>query len=119
MSAARDDSLINLLHNLMRIKKIKPNRLAMEIGVSHTTMSRWLAGKTTPDLNSCKNIARYAGVSPDKVMAAVGLLPATTPLPCADWPEFREYASRKYAKELDEDLVTLIEAIIERNRSSK
>jgi len=116
MSTARDDSLISFLHNLMRIKKIKPNRLAAEVGVSHTTMSRWLAGKTTPGLDSCKNIARYAGVPPEKVMAAAGLLPETTPLPCADWPEFREYASRKYAKELDEDLIALIEAIIERNR---
>jgi len=31
-------------------------------------------------------------------------------------PEFREYARRKYPKELDEDLITRIEDLIERRR---
>jgi len=33
-----------------------------------------------------------------------------------EWPEFREYASRKYPNELDEDLITMIEDLIERRR---
>jgi transcriptional regulator with XRE-family HTH domain len=119
MSTASEDNFVSFLNNLMRRNKIKPNRLAIEVGVSHTTMSRWLSGKTTPDLNSCKNIALYAGVSTDKVLSVVGLLPETAPLPYANWPEFREYATRKYAHELDEDLITIIEAIIERNRQNK
>lgn len=32
------------------------------------------------------------------------------------WPEFREYALRKYPNELDEDLITMIEDLIERRR---
>ncbi len=36
---------------------------------------------------------------------------------CApDLPEFREYARKKYRDELDEDLVTMIEDLIERQR---
>jgi len=31
-------------------------------------------------------------------------------------PEFREYARLKYSKELDEDLITMIEDLIERGR---
>jgi len=31
-------------------------------------------------------------------------------------PEFREYARQKYPTELDEDLITMIEDLIERNR---
>jgi hypothetical protein len=33
------------------------------------------------------------------------------------WPEFREYAREKYAAELDDDLITMIEDLIERRRS--
>ena len=33
-----------------------------------------------------------------------------------EWPEFREYAHRKYRDELDEDLITMIEDLIERRR---
>jgi len=32
-------------------------------------------------------------------------------------PEFREYARQKYPKELDEDLITMIEDLIERQRA--
>lgn len=31
-------------------------------------------------------------------------------------PQFREYARRKYREELDEDLITMIEDLIERQR---
>jgi len=31
-------------------------------------------------------------------------------------PDFREYARRKYGEELDEDLITMIEDLIERQR---
>ena len=33
------------------------------------------------------------------------------------WPEFREYALQKYANELDEDVVTMIEDLIDRRRA--
>ena len=39
--------------------------------------------------------------------------------PAAEWPEFREYARHKYPIELDEDLITMIEDLIERRRAKK
>ena len=35
------------------------------------------------------------------------------------WPEFREYARQKYPNELDEDLITMIEDLIERRRQNR
>jgi len=34
-------------------------------------------------------------------------------------PEFREYARQKYPNELDEDLITMIEDLIERRRAKR
>jgi len=34
-----------------------------------------------------------------------------------NWPEFREYARKKYPDELDEDIITMIEDLIERRRT--
>jgi hypothetical protein len=34
----------------------------------------------------------------------------------SELPDFQEYAKRKYPQELDDDLVTLIEDLIERRR---
>lgn len=34
-------------------------------------------------------------------------------------PDFREYARRKYGEELDEDLITMIEDLIERRRQKR
>jgi len=36
-----------------------------------------------------------------------------------EWPEFREYAHHKYPAELDEDLITMIEDLIERRRGRR
>ena len=33
------------------------------------------------------------------------------------WPDLREYARQKYPNELDEDLITMIEDLIERRRA--
>jgi len=57
-------------------------------------------------------------VPPEQVLSIAGHLPRTRirdgrP---AEWPEFGEYARRKYLKELDEDEVTMIEGLIERRR---
>lgn len=35
------------------------------------------------------------------------------------WPEFREYSSKKYGSELDDDLITMIEGLIERRRDRR
>jgi len=37
----------------------------------------------------------------------------------SEWPEFREYAQRKYPDELDEDVIIMIENLIEQRRGRK
>jgi hypothetical protein len=37
----------------------------------------------------------------------------------AEWPEFREYARKMYPDELDDDLITMIEDLIERRRQKR
>ena len=93
-----------------------PSQLAADLGVSHATVSRWLSGKDVPNIRSCQRLAAYSGVPLEKVLCLAGHLPRIAEKSPAEWPEFREYARRKYPKELDEDLVTMIEDLIERRR---
>jgi len=107
--------LIAFLQELMRRRGRLPSQLAVDLGVSHTSISRWLSGKDRPSLVSCVRLANYAGVPLERVLRAAG---HSMPLEKAasELPEFREYAISKYPRELDDDLVTLIEDLIERRR---
>ncbi|MBA7673062.1 hypothetical protein ES703_81250 [subsurface metagenome] len=107
--------LIAFLQELMRRRGRLPSQLAADLGVSHTSVSRWLSGKDRPSLVSCVRLANYAGVPLERVLSAAG---HSMPLEktASELPEFREYARSKYPRELDGDLVTLIEDLIERRR---
>lgn len=93
-----------------------PSQLAADLGVSHATVSRWLSGKDKPSPRSCQSLATYAGIPVEKVLAIVGHLPPLDEGSPAEWPEFREYAKQKYGRELDDDLIAMIEDLIERRR---
>lgn len=93
-----------------------PSQLAADIGVSHPTVGRWLSGEDAPSTASCLKLAEYSGVSVEEILATSGHLPAITQAPTTEWPEFREYANRKYPNELDEDTIIMIEDLIERRR---
>jgi len=99
-------------------RKRLPSQLAVDLGVSHATVSRWLSGDDVPGTRSCRKLAEYSGLSVEKVLSIAGHLPRMAELVPADLPEFGEYARRKYPNELDEDLITVIEELIERRRSS-
>lgn len=103
----------------MRRCKRKPSQLAADIGVSHATVSRWLSGRDIPNTSSCRKLAEYSGVPLEKVLYVSGHMPQMTKIDGTEWPEFREYASKKYSNELDDDLITMIEDLIERRRSKK
>jgi transcriptional regulator with XRE-family HTH domain len=111
--------LVTFLKEIMRRRKLKPSRLAIEMGFSHGTISRWLSGEDTPKTTSCRKIAEYSDVSLKKILSIVGHLPEIAETESPDWPEFREYARLKYPSELDEDLITMIEDLIERKRRGK
>lgn len=114
-----DTPFVTFLKEVLRRRKQKPSQMAAELGISHATVSRWLSSMDIPNTSSCQRLADYSGVPVQKIMAIVGHLPKVAERPVAEWPEFREYAQHKYPAELDEDLITMIEDLIERRRTKK
>jgi len=111
--------LVSFLKEVMRRRKRKPSQLAADLGISHATVSRWLSGQDIPNTRSCHRLAEYSGVPVEKILSIVGHLPKMSEKPPIEWPEFREYARHKYPDELDEDLITMIEDLIERRRAKR
>ncbi len=114
-----DSPFVLFLKEVLRRRRCKPIQLAAELGISHATVSRWLSGRDIPNTRSCQRLADFSGIPLQKVMAVAGHMPGVAEKPAAEWPEFREYAKHKYPAELDEDLITMIEDLIERRRAKK
>jgi transcriptional regulator with XRE-family HTH domain len=114
-----DAAIVLFLKELMQRRKRLPSQLAADLGISHPTVARWLARKDTPSTASCRKLAEYSGVPVEKVLSMAGHLPDAAQTVPAGWPEFREYARRKYPAELDEDIITVIEDLIEHRRAKK
>jgi hypothetical protein len=55
----------------------------------------------------------------EKILSIVGHMPKIAEATPAAWPEFREYATKKYPEELDEDMIMMIEDLIERRRHKR
>jgi transcriptional regulator with XRE-family HTH domain len=119
MMNKKETRFIDFLNEVMRRRKRSPSRMAADIGISHATVSRWLSGKDVPSTRSCRKLAEYIGTSFDKVLSVVGHMPEIPIKTYTEWPEFREYARIKYPNELDEDLISIIEDLIERRRVKK
>jgi len=117
--SAEEVPLVSFLKELMRRRKRLPSQLAADLGVSHATVIRWLSGDDVPNCRSCNRLAEYAGVSLDMVLSVAGHIPRVAEARLPEWPEFREYACQKYPNELDEDLITMIEDLIERRRQKR
>jgi transcriptional regulator with XRE-family HTH domain len=103
----------------MRRRKRLPSQMASDLDISHATVSRWLSGVDIPSTKSCRKLAEYSGVPLEKVLSIVGHLPKVAEAVRPEWPEFREYARQKYPNELDDDLITMIEDLIERRRQKR
>ncbi len=117
--STKDVPLVSFLKEIMQRRKRKPSQLAADLGVSHATVSCWLSGTDIPNTRSCHRLAEYSSVPAEKILVIVGHLPRVAEKPSAEWPEFREYARRKYPTELTEDLITMIEDLIEQRRAKK
>jgi len=100
----------------MRRRGRLPSQMTKDLRISHATVIRWLNGESIPSTRSCQKLARYSGVPLQKFLSLSGHVPAVSEAIPTEWPEFREYARNKYPDELDEDLITMIEALIERRR---
>ncbi len=112
-------AIVSFLREVMRRRKRLPSQLAADLGVSHATVSRWLSDADVPNIKSCQGLAECSGVPLEKVLSIAGHLPGIADREPPEWPEFREYARRKYPTELDEDLITMIEDLIERRRGKR
>ncbi len=117
--STQDVPIASFLKELMRRRRRLPSQLAADLGVSHATISRWLSDADVPSIKSCRRLAGYSGVPMAKVLSIVGHLPRIAEAIPPEWPEFREYAQHKYPDELDEDLITMIEDLIERRRGRR
>ena len=115
----KETSFISFLKEVMRRRKRLPSQLAADLGISHATVIRWMAGADIPNPRSCRVLAEYSGVPVENVLAAAGHLSGISEKGPAEWPEFREYARRKYPAELDDDIITMIEDLIERRRAKR
>jgi len=110
---------VSFLKEVMRRRKRLPSQMAADLGISHATVKRWLSGEDVPSTRSCRKLAEYSGVPVEKIFSITGHLPVIAETGPPEWPEFREYAYRKYPAELDEDLITMIEDLIERRREKR
>jgi transcriptional regulator with XRE-family HTH domain len=117
--SAKEVPLVSLLKEVMRRRKRLPSQLAADLNISHATVHRWLAGKDIPSTRSCLKLAGYSGMPLEKILSVTGHLPEMMEQGHPEWPEFREYAQQKYPNELDEDLITMIEDLIERRRGRR
>lgn len=113
------EELVTFLEGVMKRLNRLPSQLGADLGVSHATISRWLHGQDVPTPRSCHRLAVLAGVPLERVLSLAGHLPMLPDRGPAEWPEFREYARRKYPQELDEDMITMIEDLIERRRARR
>ena len=111
--------VVSFIKEVMRRRKRLPSQLAADLGISHATVSRWLSGEDVPSIRSCKRLAEYSSVPLEKILSIVGHLPRMAEKGPPEWPEFREYARQKYPAELDGDLITMIEDLIERRRGRR
>jgi len=108
--------IMSFLKKLMKRRKRLPSQLALDLGVSHPTVGRWVSGDDVPSTSSCRKLSEFSGIPLQKILSLAGHLPQINETAPAEWPEFREYAYRKYPNELDEDLIIMIEDLIERRR---
>lgn len=109
-------TIIEIIKQLMRIRKRLPSQLASDIRVNHATVIRWLSGEYVPSVQSCTKLAKYGGIPIENLLTAGGHLSEIEGDRAAYWPQFREYAKQKYPNELDEDIIVMIETLIKRRK---
>jgi len=108
-----------ILTKVMQLNNKLPNQLAKDIGVNHAMVYRWISGEDLPSAKSCAKLAKYSGLPLENLLFAAGHLTTSDYDGTTNWPEFREYARRKYPHEMDEDMIAMIEKLIEQRRKQR
>ena len=71
-----DKDLLGIfLVEVMRHRKRLPSQLAADLHVSHATVGRWLSGKDTPNVRSCRKLSEYTSISLERILVITGHLP--------------------------------------------
>ena len=111
-----NNPIVVFLNALMKLRNQVPSQLAAALGISHTTVIRWLRGKHVPDIKSCELLAEYSKTPIEKILRLVGHIPDIQSAEISSLPDFREYARLKYPNELDEDIIVMIADLIDRRQ---
>ena len=82
----KENPLILYLKDIMQRRRLLPSQLAADLGLSHTTVSRWLSGADVPGIRSCQKLAEYSGVPVEKTLSIAGHLPKIAKKPTANGP---------------------------------
>ena len=104
---------VDFLRQLMRSRGLLPSHLARDLGMSHTTVVRWLSGETTVSLSSCGRLSEYADVPLHHILSLCSDLPCATGVPVGSLPSFNEYTRKKHPDVFDDDVTAMIEKLIE------
>ena len=115
----RETPFSTFLKDLMRRRKRNKHQFAADLGISHVTVARWLSGVDIPRPGSCRKLADYSGIPVESILSFAGHMPQISETESSRWPEFREYIQKKYPEELDDDLISVIEDLIERRRTER
>lgn len=109
-------TIVDFIKDITVQRGLSLRGLARETGINVSTLSRWCEGKQVPSPKSCRILADYLSVSTEHILALAGHLKPLHKEDKENLPEFREYATRRYPNELDEDIITMIEDLIRRKR---
>ena len=109
-------NIASFVKDLMRRRKVVMSQIAADLGVSHSTVSRWISGEYMPNTHSCRRLAEYSGVPLSKILSLIDVVPTIDNQASAEWPEFKDYLRHKYPDVLDDDLIDMMEDIIEGRR---
>jgi len=112
-------TIVDLLQDITRRRGLSLRGLARETGINVSTLSRWYEGKQTPSPKSCRILAEYLSTSTEHILALAGHIKPLHKEAEGSLPEFREYATRRYPNELDEDIIAMIEDLISRRRERR
>ena len=91
----------------------------LSVVLNDKAQEEWIKNVDPDFLTAMATVIEEPGKKKTEIFRAGILLGAIYERWRQRWPEFREYAHQKYPDELDEDLITMIEDLIEWRRARK
>ena len=111
-----DGSIASFLEDIMQRRNVTMSQMATDLGLNHSTVSRWISGKYMPSTRSYRKLAEYSGVPLSKILSLASDMLPIDKQESAQWPEFKDYLRQKYPDVLNEDLIDMMEDMIEWQR---